>query len=307
MLARTVDAGRTWTQAALPTGVAAVLSWSFVDDENGWMLATDGRPGSPPHVWRTDDSARSWVDLGSPVSAGDRAFSVQMSFLTTGWLASVGSRPYAYRSTDFGATWQRIELPVASRANADGRYFVAVQPLTGLAALASVVFMPTIRGRSGIGGMVLAFPPLTVRVYDGGKPAQYTYATALATAVAQPAADAPVPGEILLRTLDGGATWSKVERPLPNGALGYASPTDWWWIDAGEWAGSADGGASWNMRRRVGVVAPAPGLLRVVDADHAWFAGSLDSRPALESTANGGRDWQILLLPPIPAGGYALT
>jgi photosystem II stability/assembly factor-like uncharacterized protein len=123
MLARTVDAGHTWSVAALPPGVAAVLSWSFVDDENGWLLATDDRAGSAPHVWRTDDSARSWADLGSPVAGGDRAFSVQMSFLTTGWLASVGSRPYAYRSTDFGATWQRVVLPVAARPGAgrDGR------------------------------------------------------------------------------------------------------------------------------------------------------------------------------------------
>ena len=309
LLARTVDAGRTWTLMALPASVAAALAWSFVDSENGWLLGTDSRAGAPARLWRTDDAARDWADLGEPVSAPDQAFTVQMSFLTTGWLASVGARPYAYRTTDFGATWQRVELPVASRGDAagGGRYFVAVQPMSGLTAIASVVYMPSIRGRSGIGGVVLSFPPLTVRVYDGGKPAAYTYATALATAVAQPVADASVPGEILLRTVDGGATWSRIVRPLPDGALGYASPTDWWWIGAGEWAGSADAGASWNMRRRVGVVAPGPGLLRVLDADHAWFAGTLGSRPLLETTDDGGRDWKMVLLPAIPAGGYALT
>jgi photosystem II stability/assembly factor-like uncharacterized protein len=308
LLARTADAGLSWSVATLPGSIAAVLSWSFVDWEDGWLLAAPDRAGAPPRLWRTDDGARDWVDLGPPVAGEDQAFTVQMAFLTTGWLASVGSRPYAYRSIDFGASWQRVELPVPARAGqSGGSYFVAVQPLHGLAAIASVVYMPVTRGRSGIGGAVLAFPPLTVRVFDGGKPAAYTYATALATAVGQPAAGAPAPGEVLLRTLDGGATWTRIERPLPDGALGCASPTDWWWVGAGLWAGSADGGATWNLRHGVGVLAPAPGLLQVLDARHAWLAGTKSGRPVLEETADAGRDWRTVMLPPVDAAGYVLT
>src|SRR5205807_10197381 len=67
----------------------------------------------------------------------------------------------------FGLTWTRVGLP-AGRGN--GEYFVAVRPTTGLGVVASVVYLPPVKGRSGIGGIVRGYPPLTVRAFDGGRP-----------------------------------------------------------------------------------------------------------------------------------------
>ena len=299
VLNRTVDGGASWSAIPALSPNASVLSWSFVDSMYGWMLARQD-PKATPKLYRTVDGGLTWIDLGSPVAPPDQAFQVQFSHFTTGWLSTVSAGPYAFRTQDFGVTWTRMLLPMTGRLQpAGGQYFVAVRPTTGLGALATVVYFPPVMGRSGIGGVVRDYPPLTVRAFDGGRPHTYLFTTVLDQVVAGPFAEEPPPNQAELRTVDAGKTWSSMSAPGDGGAIGYFDESHWWWIGDGGFAGSSDGGVTWTDPRDIGVVDPLPGSLEVLDADHAWFAGQTGSPPKLETTDDGGRRWTLMGLPPL--------
>ena len=65
----TLDAGRTWTEIALPSGTTSVNHIVFEEDEGGQTvgyLATSH--GSGARVYRTTDGGHSWHYTGSPIS-----------------------------------------------------------------------------------------------------------------------------------------------------------------------------------------------------------------------------------------------
>jgi photosystem II stability/assembly factor-like uncharacterized protein len=299
VLSRTTDGGMSWSTLPALTATATVMSWSFVDSLYGWMLAREVAAAAPK-LYRTEDGGITWTDLGLPVAAPDQAFQVQFSHFTTGWLSTVSAGPYAYRTEDFGVTWTRVPLPGVTPPNAvGGEYFVAVRPTTGLGALATVVYFPPVEGRTGIGGIIRGYPPLTVRAFDGGRPHTYIFTTVLDQVVAGPFAEEPPPNQTELGTIDAGKSWSAIAPPAAAGAIGYSDASHWWWIGQGMFAGSTDGGASWTDPRDIGVVEPEPGSLQVLDADHAWFAGQSGTRARLEMTDDGGRHWTLTTLPPL--------
>jgi photosystem II stability/assembly factor-like uncharacterized protein len=311
VLFRTSDGGASWRALPALDGGASVLSWSFVDDDHGFMLArTAGEATtSPSRLYRTQNGGWTWSDLGSPVPAPDQAYQVHFSFLTTGWLATSGPAPYAYKSQDFGNTWTRVTLP-SPRGGwpGSGQFFVGVQPTSRGGALASVVYFPPVKGRSGIGGSIRAFPPLTVRVFDGGKPDTYTYTTVLDRLSIGGRAGAQAPNETVLSTVDNGATWTPIHPPTAAGAIGYFDAADWWWVGSGSWSRTADGGVTWSDPKNIGVVEPLPGSLQLLDRAHAWFAATAGGvRPLLEATDDAGIHWRMVMLPPIEDRAQAFT
>ncbi len=298
VVSRTNDAGMSWDSIPALTPSAIVLSWSFVDSMYGWMLARE-TAGATPRLFRTEDGGFSWLDLGNPVAPPDEAFQVQFSHFTTGWLSTVSAGPYAYRTQDFGVTWTRVPLLTGAADSSPGQYFVAVRPTEDLGALATVVYFPPPRGRSGYGGIVRAYPPLTVHAYDGGRPHTYLYSTVLDEVSASPFASEPPPNQSELGTMDAGKTWAAITVPGVTGSIGYSDASHWWWVGAGTFAGSSDGGASWTNPRNISALEPVPGSLEVLDRNHALFAGQSGSRPGLEMTADGGRHWTLVPLPPL--------
>ena len=300
LLYRTRDGGRTWSALPALKTAGSVLSWSFVDPQHGWMLVDEGSPTLPAAttLYRTGDGGRSWRNLGHPVDAPDRAFRVDFSNLATGWLASSGAGPYALRTDDLGATWSRVTLPPPQGGwPQSGQFFVAVQSTSGRGAVASVVYLPQITTKKGTSGTIRAFPPLTVRVYDGGRPVLYTYTTLIDQVAGGPVAQQQAPNQTRLSTLDGGTTWTRIDPPSTSGAIGYFDALNWWWIGSGSWARSRDGGISWTIPRGIGVTEPMPGTLRVLDRNHAWFAGAAGTTPVLEGTDDGGLHWRRVVLP----------
>ncbi|HEV2029449.1 MAG TPA: hypothetical protein VGS16_13105 [Candidatus Dormibacteraeota bacterium] len=307
---RTSDGGRTWSSRHA-MNAAYVLSASFVDPDHGWLLTRLApRTGVSSQLLRTLDGGVNWTNLGSPVVSADEAYRVQFTDAKVGWLESLSARPYAYKSVDSGATWRQVSLP-APRGGwpKAGQFFVAAQATQGVGVLATVAnFAPT-SGRSGIGAKVVAYPPLTVRTFDGGVPVFYWYATFVDTI---PSADmsavsaehkagssvqVQAPNQVQLGSLDGGATWSVIEPPNGAGAVGYSDALNWWWIGSGAWSTSSDGGTTWTPYRNAGVLPPLPGSLQVLDSRHAWFAAMAGTEAVLETTQDGGIHWAEIGLP----------
>lgn len=300
LLHLTSDGGRTWLPLPAQKVPGTVLSWSFVDSDHGWMLVNTGRSTSAARLYRTVDGGHLWTDLGSPVDAPDQTFQIHFSYLTTGWLTSSGAGAYAYKTNDFGATWSRVALPGPPggwpRA---GEFFVAVHPTSGRGAVASVVYFPPLRGRTGVGATVRSFPPLTVRAFDGGRLRTFTYTTLIDQVAGGPYAQDQAPNQTRLRTVDNGTTWAPIEPPSTSGAIGYFDASNWWWIGAGLRSTSRDGGVTWSGPSGVGVIGPTPGSLQVLDRNDAWFAGSVGAKPVLVSTNDGALHWRTVAMPPI--------
>jgi photosystem II stability/assembly factor-like uncharacterized protein len=300
LLEVTADGGKTWTSRPAVKASTFAISYSFIDSQYGWMLVKDSNDGAAPvRLFRTVDGGLSWVDLGAPTSRSDQAFEVQFSYLTTGWLTSANAGPYAYKSSDFGETWQRVALPAPANGWMQaGQYFVTIRPTIATGLVATVVPVAAIKGRTGIGGQIRAYPPLTVRAFDGGRPHTYTFTIANELVTGGPYAPEPAPDQVQLASLDGGTTWTEIQLPSTKGAVGYFDLRDWWWVGPGIIARSSDGGLTWSSAVGARVFQPLPGSLQVLDSKHAWLAASLTS-PTLEATGDGGSQWRLVPLPPI--------
>jgi photosystem II stability/assembly factor-like uncharacterized protein len=293
MLHRTSDGGQTWTVRPALNQHSSVLSWSFVDSDNGWMLADIGRRAS--ELYRTEDGGRTWKDLGVPVGPPDQAFGLHFTYLTTGWLASAGSGAYAYKTDDFGETWSRVALPApAAGWPQSGRFFVDVHQTSAGGAIASVVMFSTSHGQAAI-GTIRQFPPLPVPFYDGSRPNYWIYTTLINQVVGGPFAAVQAPLDELLSSVDDGTGWATIQPPFVTGAVGYADAFHWWWLGSGKWSSTADAGVTWTGRRDIAAVEPLQGSLEVLDPHHAWFIGSAGQ--VLESTIDGGTDWRLIALP----------
>jgi hypothetical protein len=302
----TADGGQTWSPRPL-SSAAYLLSMSFADADHGWLLS------HTEELYRTADGGQTWAGLGAPVAAGDEAYRVQFSDREVGWLGTASARPVAYKSVDGGVSWRPVPLPApAGGWPTRGEFFVAAQPTHGAGVVANVVHFAPYAGRSGVGERVVAYPPLTVRSFDGGLPVWYTYGTFAdvipggdlrshqAGGPNRWSTDIQAPYQVQVGSLDGGATWNAVSPPIADGAVGYFDEKTWWWIGSGAWSTSADGGATWSPSRNIGVIKPLGGSLQVLDSSHAWYgamAGGI--RPLLERTADAGLHWEMIGLPEI--------
>jgi photosystem II stability/assembly factor-like uncharacterized protein len=315
---QTSDGGRTWSRGDLHADGGQVVSADFIDAWHGWLLVQVSNLVRPitEVLYRTVDGGATWLEMGDPVTAPDTAVRAVFADRLHGWLYSLSSAPLAYSTADGGATWHRIALPPppggwpAAPVGSSGpeEFFIAARPTAGEGVAATVVPIAPLKGRSSDGATFRGYPPLTVRSFDGGGSVMYVYTTFADVSpyrytnilsdrgqvIAPNAAD-----QLQLSSLDGGSTWKKADVPLDYGAFGFTDAFDWWWIGSGTWAKSSDGGVTWTGRHPLGVLAPLPGSLQVLDPDHAWFAAMAGTRPMLETTADGGYEWTMVSLPPI--------
>jgi photosystem II stability/assembly factor-like uncharacterized protein len=315
---QTSDGGKTWSRGDLQAAGGEVVSADFIDAWHGWLLVQVSNLGGPitEALYRTVDGGATWLDIGDPVTAPDTAVRAVFADRLHGWLYSLSSAPLAYSTADGGATWRRVALPPPSGvwpaapvgSSGPEEFFVAARPTAGEGVAATVVPIAPLKGRSSEGATFRGYPPLTVRSFDGGGSVTYVYTTFADvspyryTNILSDAGQVIAPNasnQVELSSLDRGSTWKTADVPLDYGAFGFTDALDWWWIGSGAWATSSDGGVTWTVRHPLGVLAPLPGSLQLLDADHAWFAGMAGSRPMLETTADGGYEWTMVSLPPL--------
>jgi photosystem II stability/assembly factor-like uncharacterized protein len=315
-LCSTRDGGKTWGCGTLQEGGGYVLSAGFVDPVDGWLLVQEGSAGgaTTEGLFHTTDGGKTWLNQGDPVPAPDWAFRIVFADPLRGWLYSLSSGPNAYGTADGGSSWRRIALPAppggwpVAPAGSPGpeKFFVAASPTQGPGVAAAVVPIAPPKGRSVDGGIVMGYPPLRIRAFDGGVLVTVVYTTfgdmspyrdsAILSEGGQALIPA-APGEIELSSLDGGSSWEIAALPSEFGTFGYVDPTDWWWIGAGAWATSSDGGVTWTRMQTLSTLAPLAGSLRIIDLDHGWFASMNGAMPLLEATDDGGHTWRTVGLP----------
>jgi photosystem II stability/assembly factor-like uncharacterized protein len=309
----TRDGGAHWTRKGVNAGDVYVMSASFVDPMHGWLLgfgAVSTGLGSTV-LLRTTDGGASWKDLGPAAVPSVQAFAVSFTDQRNGWLDAVAPGPYAYTTSDAGATWRQVTLPTPATGwpVPNGSFFVAARPTLGNGVVATVVNSLHINGRFGGGTAVVTYPPLTVRTYDGGSPVTYVYSTFVdgasdgilhindALHKPGPATQVQAASQIGMRSTDGGQSWTPFVSPAPGGTIGYADAMSWWWIGPGLRSKTADGGLTWSPSQADAVADPLPGSLVVLDSRYAWVSGVSDSGQLLFTTADGGEHWTAVRLP----------
>jgi photosystem II stability/assembly factor-like uncharacterized protein len=101
----TTDGGLNWSGNAAWTTAAygSPEAGSFVSPQVGWFVADD-------KVCRTTDGGGSWTQSDPSPPASDYLMDIAFVSATTGWVAS--GNGFVARSTDGGATWQDVSLPI---------------------------------------------------------------------------------------------------------------------------------------------------------------------------------------------------
>lgn len=330
VLARTMDGGLTWQKIAVP--VARITSLRFIDANVGWAGGFIPRdtPGvacqqAPPTssspcygvVLRTQDGGATWQKallVPDNGTYGDRVLRIQALDSERAWALVLSCDPTSppkaglscptelRRTTDGGRTWTTlihgyvaaIRFATALRGwlamqNPDGSFDIRVTNDGG------TTWTTGVRTTSGTVVGLDAADSLTawVMTQDSG------YCSASICINYE-----------LLRTIDGGTTWSTLGNPKPTtgncfgghlvGPL-FASPTSGW-LAENQGAGGArvltgllqtvDGGRSW----RCSSVLANTYLVSAADPAHVWLTsnGLGDDTSTLYSSDDGGLTWHAL-------------
>jgi len=277
-LLRTTDGGTTWAEVSdpcIPDLHDATRSVSFASPTTGWAMCTtwDGYVSSM-HLFATTDGGQHWqkcvlppappvppspsghphgTNPATPVPPAPNPPPPPIFFLDAmhGWIG--GQYGDMFMTTDGGETWQHITvLPQSYQPISDIQFWSAAQ---GLASSSGAVFRTNDAGATWQRD-VAGLRPSRVQFFDQQNGVGVSYA---------------VEGAVLLRTDDGGSSWSSV------GALRLECH--------------------------------AEGTLHFVDEMHGWSLGqrpTFHAPPVLCRTTDGGGTWT-----PLPdlhaAGGVTLS
>lgn len=293
------DGGQTWAvslrpdEGAYPEARQARLALR-PDQLDTLLLIREGASDAAPAVYRSSDAAASWRKLSaSGLPAGARP--VALLALPRG-IFVLNTTHGAFRSVDNGQAWQPLEGPLSSGAVADFLWLPAPiggQEGTALAAAGHGLFIS--RDAGALWQSLGSGLPFSSKI--GGlltHPARPGLVYALSDAQQAGSNSAPPP---LLRSNDGGQTWTPAAQGLPSMPITAVAldPNDPDAIFLASWEHffrSADGGVSWQVSRLAfsshSALAVAPSEPNIL-----YLAG----RPALRS-ADRGATWQ-----PIPVVG----
>lgn len=277
--------GVRWKERAAPTRWAHGLNgMCFVDAGRGWLVGEADDLGEGGLILHTTDGGASWVEQESRLSGA--LLDVDFVDADNGWSAAAdtwgweGADLPVQRTFDGGHTW--IPLYVAREAAGTCVDFIDTERgwLGGTyekrAAGDEAITVPAVfaTGNGGLLWSTQSLPegapvPLDIQFVDAHR--GWLVGT-----------DDEVGEGWLLRTTDGGSTWSRVTLPRDDAlyAVHFLDATRGWAGGDGLWA-TGDGGATW---RKV-----AAGDIRAIAAlagDRVWGFGT----GTLISTVDGAGD-----------------
>ena len=272
---RTGDGGTTWTNVHLGTSGSAPLGdVAFTDAANGWAT---GRYGT---ILRTTDGGDSWAPQTVPDAvAGYDMLQVTMTSATDGWVIGDfnGGGTCVLRTTDGGTTWTVVFN--------DGEALWAIEGID-----AQTAWM----GGDDLTLMVTRDGGATWSAADTPEAAGFEGISALASFDATTGIAVTAQGDAggrILRTADGGATWTVVAEHVGDmlGAVHVRGETAWVAGDDGVLAVTHDAGATWTELSK-GVRVPF-GNASFVSSTRGWVCGY---GGAVLRTVDGGATWAKL-------------
>jgi photosystem II stability/assembly factor-like uncharacterized protein len=321
----TSDFGATWRAGAVPrpSPVGGVLGIGFADAGHGWLATLDSANAQATtfDVWRTSDGAQTWqrTALAEGANRSETMGRVELAILDAGHLFLIveGGMPDGYVSDlyetgDGGVTWSasRTTGPglVGDLAFADG-----VSGVLAGGADGTRLYRTGDAGRSWHALTVTLPPDAAGRVLRVDRPTFWTAGDG--ALLAGSGTEAGLTDATVMRTADGGASWSPVAGFRLSSAeqdprVALVGPEDWLAMPGPStrlWTG--DSGRTWSRGASVGLPG-APRTLQLADPTHGWAlvdlggctgtGGDCQARTGLYATADGGASWSAL---GVEAGG----
>ncbi|HEX8299591.1 MAG TPA: T9SS type A sorting domain-containing protein [Rubricoccaceae bacterium] len=242
---RTLDAGDTWSQTATLNGY--LRATAFATPEIGWI----GVLFSPIQLYETRNGGTTYTNITSRIQpalpSGMGLCGMWVVDAQTVYAVGQYSTPaYIVRTTDGGQTWTSRAMAPLVDALIDIRFFDAQH---GLAIGGTG---PYSNSRARIIGTDDGGATWTVRhtvegVYGVGW--KLTFPTRLVGyASVEQFNETDETDAIVLKTVDGGQTWTEIR--VPDGGslqgIGFATPELGWISGRGRTSVTTDGGASWT-------------------------------------------------------------
>ena len=250
----------------------------FVTPEEGWVAGHAG-PSRGGVILHTSDAGATWtIQFGDPESS-DREIP-RLFFLdaTHGWATRPGGARHTLLRTTDGATWEEAgTLPGTDD-------FVFVTPDVGFSTSHDEIQRTMDGGRhwATVARCQVAVEVNGLTHQDSCAPWAIHFAT---PQVGYAVGKGSSSYFALLRTRDGGATWSVSAVPAEDGAervIFTSERTGFVRVGNGKLYRTDDGGDSWRP-----LPASVPGRLLFSDPDVGWSMGYR----AMAFSTNGGRSW----------------
>jgi len=295
VILRTSDGGRTWERQLVDPN-----SWFydifFLDDQTGWVCGYHGL------ILKSTDAGRSWKKQQTPARSSLALLRIQFVDKDRGW--AMGEDGVVLRTTDGGTLWELSKVP--GRGKLRSLHF-------SNGATGWVVGEDAEADRSTNGGLI--WESLGRRIRSGLPMLDNSVAAfravrffssdlgfIAANVLTRKGSDYEYQG-VLLKTSDGGNSWSAVFLPGHDGLIGayFLTPSDIWvaphftqkllhTLDGGKsWAEIqpvTDGGAPFSiyfLDTNVGVVIVSYGqfddeVLYTTDGGRTWANGELPTQ-----------------------------
>lgn len=239
-------------------------------------------PWGPGAIAATTNGGSNWSLLRVPTSAGlaDVGFpTVQVGYA----LNSAGT---VFRTANGGLSWSIL--------SASGGH-----PTALLAPRENTVLLIGPRGVRRSTNAGAAFDPIDAEVVTGrrhGKPHKVKLAGFDLSSGAQPAGAAIFAfGKDVLRSTDGGRSWTLIPRPLAKhsmSAISFVSASTGYETSAGRLFATRNGGRSWREIHSVDPTAvETMARLSFSSRSDGYLVGNLGQRETLQRTTDGGRSW----------------
>jgi photosystem II stability/assembly factor-like uncharacterized protein len=270
-----VDGGTTWTERALPITDVQVRAITAIDALTAWVVGDSGL------ILKTSDGGVTWVKQASGVEVpgvGGQLSSVRAIDARTVWAGG----NVTLRTLDGGTTWSRV-----------GGSSWNLRPIDAVTAWSSYERLAVPRTTdAGATWILRTLPPADYFPYRSnllqGLNSRVVWGNA---------------GRFLIRTSNGGASWSLVAPPPSHGEFDAFAATN----ERAVWSlgrspsgalieRTLDAGLTWTL------IDSQTELYAVTAKDEqtAWYGGVVQLK-----TSDGGLTWAVAARPSPPSPAYA--
>lgn len=257
-LSRTSDGGSIWTTSVTPFSIGEL---SFLDGDNGWMLADlgAGAGSNAVAVYQTIDGGESWdlkyvndpnhPDAKDSLPLGGLKTGIAPRDMKTAWVGGVTYSPgtlYLYRTDDGGSNWSQVTLELPAGAENSELSIDADQ-------------MQFVTANDGFLAVHMAGDSTQTAIYV---------------------------------THDAGDTWTLTPTLIPNGGSSdFLSPDEAVVYDSEQFYVTRDSARTWSIIPPDIDFGESFSSMDFVNATSGWVISGDAANHSLYRTTNGGATW----------------